>query len=107
MADRRRNDMRKVCVTACAVLALSGFIAAAPGATTVGILPFDVATGEAATTSTSQSLAKLVRIEMMKNDSLQPVLIDVPAGQRLPLSAEQAAELGKSAQVNLVVAGTV
>jgi hypothetical protein len=76
-------------------------------ALTVGILPFDAATVDGWSNSSAQAMAKLVRMEMIKGENLQPVLLDIPAGQRLPLSPQRAAEAGRLADVDVVLAGTV
>jgi len=84
--------------------------AAAPqagGPVTVGLLPFDVASVEGASTEASEALAKLVRLEMLDNKSVQPELLKLPEGTDVPVSAKKAAEIGKGADVGVVLVGTV
>jgi curli biogenesis system outer membrane secretion channel CsgG len=72
-----------------------------------GILPFDVVSIDGATDTTGVALAKLVRIEMIKGQKLTPVLLTLPDGAATPVPAEQAASIGQTATVGLVLVGTV
>lgn len=101
-----RVPRRLPLVAAIAALALA-VPAAAEQRLSVGIAPFDVASIDGATRSASASMAKLVRVEMIRNPALLPRLLVVPAEVQTPLAPEDAATIGKAAGVELVVAGTV
>ena len=73
----------------------------------VGLLPFDVANVDGGTSSAATALAKLVRAEMITDKRVQPVLLDVPAGAKLPLSEKQLAALSEENDLDMIVAGTV
>ena len=53
----------------------------------IGLLPFDVANVDGGTHAAATALAKLVRAEMITDKRVQPVLLDLPEGAKLPLSA--------------------
>jgi curli biogenesis system outer membrane secretion channel CsgG len=75
---------------------------------TIGIVPFDVSTVEGKGGADSgRVLGTLVRVEMLKNKQIRPQVIELPAGVRPPLTPQRAAELGKSAGVDLILLGTV
>jgi curli biogenesis system outer membrane secretion channel CsgG len=82
-------------------------VAAAPPPIRVGILPFDVVSVDSAGADASAALAKLVRIEMIKGRKLTPVLVALPPEATHPVPSEQAASLGKGADVGVVLVGTV
>jgi hypothetical protein len=90
------------------VLALSfGSIASAQDRVRVGLLPFDIANVSGGTHTAAQALAKLVRVEMITDKRVQPVLLDVPAGARLPLSTAQLAALATENDLQMIIAGTI
>jgi hypothetical protein len=85
-------------------------IAAVPraeDALSVGLVPFDIAAVEGATLNASSALAKLVRLEMLKAKGLQPALLDLPVGTQLPLTPKKAAQLGRTAETDIVLVGTI
>ncbi len=73
----------------------------------VGILPFDVVSIDGASAATGASLAKLVRIEMIKARKVTPDLLTLPANTKMPIEPEQAAAIGTTAGDALVIVGTV
>lgn len=73
----------------------------------VGLLPFDVASVEGGTPQAAEAMAKLVRAQMISSRTLQPVLVQVPAGASLPLTEAQVAALAAEHDVALVVSGTI
>jgi curli biogenesis system outer membrane secretion channel CsgG len=74
----------------------------------IGVVPFDVsAVDGAGGADAGRVLGTLVRVEMLKNKQIRPQLIELPTGVRPPLTTQRAAELGKSAGVDLVLLGTV
>jgi hypothetical protein len=79
----------------------------AQGRIRIGILPFDVASVDGGSASAAAALAKLVRAQMVTSRKVQPVLLEAPAGARLPLSDRQIAEIAEQADVAMIVAGTV
>ncbi len=81
--------------------------AALAQATKVGILPFDVVSVDNAGEQASSALAKLVRIELIKARKFTPALIDLGTDAKMPVEAERAATLGKTAETALVIVGTV
>lgn len=81
--------------------------AAAQDRVRVGLLPFDVASVEGGTPQAAEAMAKLVRAQMISSRTLQPVLLQVPAGARLPLTEEQLAALAAEQNVALIVSGTI
>lgn len=101
------NRPRVVSAALMVLLSCMGGIAAAPAPIRVGILPFDVVSVDGAGPSASAALAKLVRIEMIKGQKLTPVLLTLPPEAAHPVPSEQAASIGKSAEVGLVLVGTV
>ncbi len=54
-----------------------------------------------------QNLARLVRVEMIRARKVRPVLLELPAGARLPMDPAEAAQIGKAGGATLIVAGTV
>jgi curli biogenesis system outer membrane secretion channel CsgG len=101
------SRLHPVPATLLALLIVLGPVAAAQAPPRVGILPFDVVSVDSAGAEASAALAKLVRIEMIKGRKLTPVLVTLPAEATHPVPSEQAASLGKSADVGLVIVGTV
>ena len=73
----------------------------------VGLLPFDIANVDGGTASAAAALAKLVRAEMITDKRVQPVLLDVPSGAKLPLSEKQLATLAEENDLDMIVAGTI
>ena len=71
---------RAIVVLAVALLAspAPSAVRAAAAKLSVGIVPFDVAPVDGASVSSGEAVAKLVRIEMVKNPRLQPVLLPAP-----------------------------
>ncbi len=95
-----------------AALALALAVGATPAAAasrqvTVGIVPFDVASVDGGGAQASTALAKLVRIEMIRNHTLRPVLLSPPPGATTPIPDDQAVALGHSAHADVVLVGTV
>jgi hypothetical protein len=94
--------------TAAALAVLLGVASpSAQGRIRIGILPFDVASVDGGSASAAAALAKLVRAQMVTSRKVQPVLLEMPAGARLPLSDRQIAEIAEQADVAMIVAGTV
>jgi hypothetical protein len=81
--------------------------AAAQDRTRIGLLPFDVANVSGGTHTAAQALAKLVRVEMITDKRVQPILLEVPSGARLPLSAAQLAALATEHDLQMIIAGTI
>lgn len=81
--------------------------ASAQGRVRVGLLPFDIASVDGGTASAASTLAKLVRAEMITDKRVQPVLLDVPADAKLPLSEKQLEALIEENDLQMIVAGTV
>jgi len=73
----------------------------------VGIAPFDVVSVEGASDEASMSMAKLVRVEMIKAGRLQPQLLTPPPDSPTPLPRDEAVKLGRAAKVDIVLVGTV
>ena len=73
----------------------------------VGLLPFDIANVDGGTASAAAALAKLVRAEMITDKRVQPVLLELPEGAKLPLSEKQLAMLAAENDLDMIVAGTV
>ncbi|HUE88204.1 MAG TPA: CsgG/HfaB family protein [Vicinamibacterales bacterium] len=73
----------------------------------IGLLPFDIANVGGGTYTAAQALAKLVRVEMITDKRVQPVLLEVPAGARLPLSTSQLATLATENDLHMIIAGTI
>ena len=101
------NRLRSVSAALVVLLSVLGASAAAPAPIRAGILPFDVVSVDGAGPSASTALAKLIRIEMIKGRKLTPVLLTLPPDVTHPVPSEQAATIGKSADVGLVLVGTV
>lgn len=87
--------------------ALAVVPAAAQGRARVGLIPFDVASVDGGTHQAATALAKLVRAQMITNRSMQPVLIELPAGETLPLPEDRLAALAAEHKVDLIIASTV
>ncbi len=102
---RRRHLARLVFGTL--ALHLAAGAASAQERVRVGLLPFDVASVEGGTARAAEAMAKLVRAQMISSRTLQPVLLQIPAGLKLPLTEEQLAALAVDQNVALVVAGTI
>jgi curli biogenesis system outer membrane secretion channel CsgG len=81
--------------------------AAAQDRVRVGLLPFDVASVEGGTPQAAESMAKLLRAQMISSRTLQPVLLQVPAGASLPLTEDQLAAIAAEQHVVLIVSGTI
>src|SRR5688572_7116895 len=92
-------------VVACTLALIQAQAADPP---TIGIVPFDVSTVQGSGgADAGRVLGTLVRVEMLKNKQIRPQVIELPAGVRPPLTPQRAAELGKSAGVDLMLLGTV
>jgi nucleotide-binding universal stress UspA family protein len=99
---------RSISVALALALAPAGWTpAAAQERTRVGLIRFDVASVDGGTQQAATAMAKLVRAQMITNRALQPVLIELPAGETLPLPEERLAALAAQHQVDLIVAGTI
>ncbi|HXG88797.1 MAG TPA: hypothetical protein VNJ02_10710 [Vicinamibacterales bacterium] len=98
--------MKLILVTLAAVV---GFAVNAPAQDRVriGLLPFDVANVDGGTHNAAAALAKLLRAEMITNKRAQPVLLELPEGAKLPLSAKQLAALAETNDLHLIIAATV
>lgn len=94
----------RVCL---ALLVLAPVSAHAAEPVRVGLLPFDFAIEQGATTSAADALAKLMRAEMIKSRQLQPVVLEPPPGRPTPLAPSAIVAAASSAEVDLVVSGTV
>jgi curli biogenesis system outer membrane secretion channel CsgG len=101
------SRIRRVLVLAVALGALATVPVAAQGRARVGLIPFDVASVDGGTRQAATAMAKLVRAQMISNRTLQPVLIDLPAGETLPLPEDRLAALVAEHKVDLIVAGTI
>ncbi|MGE0040687.1 MAG: hypothetical protein AB7H88_19585 [Vicinamibacterales bacterium] len=86
---------------------LAAVPAAAQGRVRVGILPFDVANVDGGSQSAAAALAKLVRVQLITDRRTQPVLVELAAGEELPLPEGRLAELAAASGVQVIVAGTV
>lgn len=73
----------------------------------VGLLPFDIANVSGGSYTAAQALAKLVRVEMITDKRVQPVLLELPAGARLPLTAAQLTTLAAENDLTMIIAGTI
>ena len=89
------------------VLCLSAGRPAAQDRVRIGVLPFDVASVQGGTPRAAESMAKLVRAQMVSSRTMQPVLLQVPAGAKLPLTEAQVAALATENDVALVVSGMI
>lgn len=88
-------------------LYLSAGVSAAQDRVRIGLLPFDVASVQGGTPQAAESMAKLVRAQMVSSRTLQPVLLQVPADAKLPLTESQIAALAAENDVALVVSGMI
>lgn len=98
--------MRRILALAIAAASI-GAVAAARPPVRVGLLPFDVTGIDGAQANAASAMAKVVRLQMLANKSLEPVLLDVPPGTKLPMAPSKAAALARDAGVDLVVGGTL
>lgn len=98
--------MKKLTVVLLAAL-LSVATGSAQNRLRVGLLPFDVANVDGGSREAASALAKLVRAQLITDKRVQPVLIDVTEGTKLPLSAKQLAAIAQENDVQLIVAGTI
>jgi uncharacterized caspase-like protein len=89
------------------LLVLSASSASAQDRARIGLLPFDIANVGGGTQTAAQALAKLVRVEMITDRRVQPVLLELPAGARLPLSASQLRMLATEHDLHMIIAGTM
>ncbi|MBA3270656.1 MAG: hypothetical protein H0T71_09090 [Acidobacteria bacterium] len=99
--------MKLMCSWLVALALLAPVHASAQDRLRVGLLPFDVANVDGGTQTAATALAKLVRAEMITNTRVQPVLLDIPEGAKLPLSAKQLATLAEQNELHLIIAGTI
>lgn len=99
--------VRTILASALALGALAAVPAAAQGRARVGLIPFDVASVDGGTHQAATALAKLVRAQMITRRTMQPVLIELPAGETLPLPEDRLAALAAEHKVDLILAGTV
>jgi hypothetical protein len=99
-----RNLLR---LTVFTVLAFTALPASAQERVRVGLLPFDVANVDGGTTAAAGALAKLVRAQMVTEKRVQPVLLELPSGAKLPLSPKQLAALAAENDVHVIVAATI
>jgi hypothetical protein len=89
------------------LVVLSAATVSAQDRVRIGLLPFDIANVGGGTATAAQALAKLVRVEMITDKRVQPMLLDPPAGARLPLSAAQLAALAADHDLDMIIAGTM
>jgi len=73
----------------------------------VGVLPFDIANVSGGSYTAAQALAKLVRVEMITDKRVEPVLLELPPGARLPLTAAQLSALAAENDLEMIIAGTI
>jgi hypothetical protein len=73
----------------------------------VGLLPFDIANVSGGSYTAAQALAKLVRVEMITDKRVEPVLLELPPGARLPLTAAQLSALAAENDLEMIIAGTI
>lgn len=101
--------LRRLPALSCGLLALclSTGVSAAQDRVRVGLLPFDVASVQGGTPQAAESMAKLVRAQMVSSRTMQPVLLQVPAGAKLPLTEAQISALATENDVALVVSGMI
>lgn len=99
--------MRRFVLSVALLLGVRPDVLAAQDQRNIGIVPFDVASVEGGGVDAGRALATLVRVEMMKNKQLLPQLLKLPDGVQLPLASKQAAEVGRDAQTEFVLVGTV
>ncbi len=97
--------LRAFCVAL--VLLATTLPGAAQDRVRVGLLPFDVASVEGGTARAAESMAKLVRAQMISSRTLQPILLQIPPGATLPLTEQQVAAVAAEQDVTLVVSGTI
>lgn len=97
--------MKTLLMAVVVVFSASG--APAQDRTRIGLLPFDIANVGGGSYPAAQALAKLVRVEMITDTRVQPVLLDLPAGARLPLSPAQLAALATEHDLDMIVVGTI
>jgi hypothetical protein len=97
--------MKNLLFALLAVLVASG--ASGQDRVRIGLLPFDIANVGGGTYTAAQALAKLVRVEMITDKRVQPVLLDPPSGARLPLSPSLLATLATENDLQMIIAGTM
>ncbi len=73
----------------------------------VGILPFDDASGAGIPDANLAVLSRQFRAQLIRSGRLTPRMLALAPGTALPLEPEQAAELGRAARADLVAAPTV
>jgi outer membrane protein OmpA-like peptidoglycan-associated protein len=73
----------------------------------VGLLPFDDATGAGIGGPAADALGRQLRGQLIQSGKLMPKILTLTPGTALPLEPEQASELGRTAKVDIVVAPTV
>ena len=73
----------------------------------VGILPFDVANVDGGSRQAATTMAKLVRSQMITSKTVQPVLLEIPDGTKLPLPEKELARLASQQDVKMILAGTI
>src|SRR5687768_1902767 len=101
-------SLRSVVVAAVFAILASALPLNAADPPTIGIVPFDVSTVEGTGgADAGRVLGTLVRVEMLKNKQIRPQVIELPTGVRPPLTPQRAAEIGKTAGVDLMLLGTV
>jgi curli biogenesis system outer membrane secretion channel CsgG len=98
---------KRFVVSVCFLVAFSTLHSAAQNRVRIGLIPFDVTNVDGGTFTAANALAKLVRAQMITDKRTQPVLLELPAGAKLPLSQQQLAALIAENDVELIVAGTV
>jgi hypothetical protein len=99
--------IRIVLACALALGALAAVPAAAQQRARVGLIPFDVASVDGGTRQAATAMAKLVRAQMITSRTMQPVLIELPAGETLPVPEDRLAALMAEHKVGLIIAGTI
>lgn len=88
-------------------LAVASIALSAQDRTRVGLIPFDVANVDGGTQQAATAMAKLVRAQMISSKSVQPILIELPPGAKLPLPEDRLAALATENDVKIIVAGTI
>jgi hypothetical protein len=77
------------------------------GTITVGILPFDDASGTGISNANIGALGNQLRAQLIRSGQLTPRMLTLGQGMALPLDPQPASELGRSAKVDFVVAPTI
>jgi hypothetical protein len=73
----------------------------------VGILPFDDASGAGISEANVAVLARQLQAQLIRSGRFTPWMLALALGTALPLDAEQASELGWAAKADFVVAQIV